>query len=111
MASSEQKRQEIKQFMHEGKTKKEISDIFLQKYGPTVLISPPFSGFNILAWTVPFVVIIVAGYLIYLYISRRDDRDENDDDDDDNNDDGEIEDDIEAELLNDSLADELKKYR
>jgi len=31
---------------------------FVQKYGPTVLAAPTTSGFNVVAWIVPFVVLI-----------------------------------------------------
>lgn len=33
---------------------------FVQKYGPMVLAAPPTSGFNLLAWITPFVVLALA---------------------------------------------------
>lgn len=93
--------------MLQGHTKEEIRKIFLDKYGPTVLISPPFSGFNILAWTLPFVALGGAGYFIFKYIKDREaqraklqpkkpQRREEE---------------IEDEILTASIEEEMKKYR
>ncbi|WP_083248501.1 cytochrome c-type biogenesis protein [Desulfuribacillus stibiiarsenatis] len=103
-----QKREEIKQLLREGHTKDEIKKLFVKKYGATVLISPPFSGFNLLVWTLPFVGIAAAGYFIYRYIKDREERMANA---------PKVskkrteEDEIEDELLRASIEEEMKKYR
>lgn len=44
-----------------------ILQSFVQEYGPTVLISPPAKGFDLLAWLMPFVMLL-AGAALVLYI-------------------------------------------
>jgi cytochrome c-type biogenesis protein CcmH/NrfF len=43
---------------------------FVQKYGATVLAAPTTTGFNVVAWIVPFVVLI-AGLLLVTFIVRK----------------------------------------
>lgn len=42
---------------------------FVQKYGPTVLAAPPTTGFNRVAWVMPFAA-LVFGILLTVYIVR-----------------------------------------
>jgi cytochrome c-type biogenesis protein CcmH/NrfF len=42
---------------------------FVQKYGPTVIAAPTVTGFNIVAWVMPFVV-LVAGLILVVYVVR-----------------------------------------
>ena len=42
---------------------------FVQKYGPTVLATPPTTGFNRVAWVMPFAA-LVFGILLTVYIVR-----------------------------------------
>ena len=42
---------------------------FVQKYGPTVLAAPPTTGFNRVAWVMPFAALIF-GILLTVYIVR-----------------------------------------
>ena len=42
---------------------------FVQKYGPTVLAAPPTTGFNRVAWIMPFAA-LVFGILLTVYIVR-----------------------------------------
>jgi cytochrome c-type biogenesis protein CcmH len=42
---------------------------FVQKYGPTVLAAPPTTGFNRVAWIMPFVA-LVFGIFLTIYIVR-----------------------------------------
>jgi len=43
---------------------------FVQKYGATVLAAPTTTGFNIVAWIVPFVVLVL-GLLLVSFIVRK----------------------------------------
>jgi len=43
---------------------------FVQEYGPTVLASPPSSGFNRAAWVMPVVVPLVSLYLLWEVLRR-----------------------------------------
>src|SRR3954454_19153722 len=47
-----------------GKTKDEIIDALVAQYGTQVLAEPPKSGFDLTAWLVPGLAIIVAAVLI-----------------------------------------------
>lgn len=59
---------EILDLMNEGYTKEEIKDYFIGVYGESILAAPEASGFNILVWTLPFIVIGIAGIGIILFI-------------------------------------------
>jgi cytochrome c-type biogenesis protein CcmH len=43
---------------------------FVQEYGPTVLASPPTTGFNSAAWIMPIVVPLIALYLFFEVLRR-----------------------------------------
>lgn len=43
---------------------------FVQEYGPTVLASPPPSGFNRAAWIMPVLVPLVSLYLLWELVRR-----------------------------------------
>ena len=43
---------------------------FVQEYGPTVLASPPTTGFNRAAWIMPIVVPLIALYLFFEVVRR-----------------------------------------
>jgi Cytochrome C biogenesis protein len=47
-----------------------ILQSFVQEYGPTVLIEPPKSGFNWLAWIMPVAFPIVALFLVWQVVRR-----------------------------------------
>jgi len=50
-------RAEIRAQMETGKDKPAVLAYFADKYGEKILSSPTASGFNLLAWTIPFVVV------------------------------------------------------
>jgi len=53
-----------------GKSRAEILDYFQTKYGEKILSSPTTRGFNLAAWTVPFVAIALGGILIGVVLTR-----------------------------------------
>ena len=63
-------RKKIKDHLEEGKTKAEILDIFVAKYGEEALATPPKKGFNLLGYIMPFVVLLFAGVLIMVIIRK-----------------------------------------
>jgi cytochrome c-type biogenesis protein CcmH len=69
--SSAKKRDRIKQLLSQGYTKNEIKDIFVRDYGKTVLIKPPFSGFSLAAWILPFVALAGAGFFVKRYLDNQ----------------------------------------
>lgn len=54
----------------EGKPDSEIIALFVAEHGKQVLAVPPAEGFNLLAWTMPFVAIAAGLALIWWFIQR-----------------------------------------
>ncbi len=63
-------KQEIARLVQEGKGKPEILSQFIARYGEKILSAPTASGFNLLAWTVPFLVVLAGGGLLG-WVARR----------------------------------------
>lgn len=70
LKACQQMREEIALQLASGESPESIKAYFLDQYGPQVLGEPPREGFNLLAWIVPFVVLVGAGGLL-LFRSRR----------------------------------------
>lgn len=62
---------EVAAYLDEGKDEKSIVDLFIDKYGLTVLSAPPTAGwFNKSAWAMPFVVLLLGVGLVTYYARR-----------------------------------------
>ena len=48
----------------------QIIAFYRHKYGEKVLSAPTTEGFNLLAWTMPFIALVVGGGLIVLAFGR-----------------------------------------
>ncbi len=59
---------EIKQMIGQGRTKGEIIQAFVSRYGERVLAAPTKKGFNLSAWVMPFLAIMAGGVLIYFLV-------------------------------------------
>ncbi len=57
---AKQMRQIVRDKLAAGETRQEILDFFAERYGQAVIAAPPKSGFNLLAWGVPVVGVLVA---------------------------------------------------
>jgi cytochrome c-type biogenesis protein CcmH len=55
-----QMRREIRTMLGEGKTEREILDHYIAQHGPQILAVPEAKGFSLVAWLLPF-VLLVAG--------------------------------------------------
>jgi cytochrome c-type biogenesis protein CcmH/NrfF len=53
-----------------GKSADQIIAAYVAKYGQKILVSPPASGFNLIAWTAPAIGVLGAAILIALMIRR-----------------------------------------
>ena len=51
--------------LSEGESFEQIRDYFVEQYGPQVLGEPPRQGFNLLAWTLPVIVLVLAGVFFW----------------------------------------------
>jgi cytochrome c-type biogenesis protein CcmH len=60
----------IQREITEGKTKDQIISDLVAQYGTTVLAEPPKSGFDLTAWLVPGIAIIIAAIAIGLGLRR-----------------------------------------
>jgi cytochrome c-type biogenesis protein CcmH len=54
--------------LRQGKTEKEITSIFVAKYGKVILAAPTTQGFDLTAWTLPFLMFVLGLGLIYYLI-------------------------------------------
>ena len=52
----------------EGRTREEILDYFVDRYGPDILAAPPKSGANLLAWILPIVGVAAGLGALFLVI-------------------------------------------
>ncbi|MFL5893282.1 MAG: cytochrome c-type biogenesis protein CcmH [Solirubrobacterales bacterium] len=60
----------IQREINEGKTKEQIKNDLVEQYGTNVLAEPPKSGFDLTAWLVPGLAILVAALAIALGLWR-----------------------------------------
>ena len=72
---AKQMRAQVRELLAGGATRKEVLDWFSapERYGPGVLAEPPRSGFYLIAWIVPGVIVVaaLAGGLLTLRAMRR----------------------------------------
>ena len=52
----------------EGRTREEILDYFVDRYGPDILAAPPKSGANLLAWILPIVGVAAGLGALFLVV-------------------------------------------
>ncbi len=65
-----QEREFIRDLIAQGLTKDEIKDRLVDEFGSEVLAIPEASGFDLAAWLVPGVAIVVAGGAIFVGLRR-----------------------------------------
>jgi len=63
-------RKAISAKIEEGLTKDRIIEYMMDTYGETLLAAPTKKGFNLTAWTTPFLAIFLGGFLIALILIR-----------------------------------------
>lgn len=63
-------KKEIAEHIALGETREQILAHFQTKYGEKILSSPTTTGFNIAAWTVPFIGIAIGGLIIGVVLVR-----------------------------------------
>ncbi len=68
--TAEQMRGEIRDLLGQGKTKADILNYYVGKYGEKVLAAPVAQGFNISAYITPFAVILVGAGVIGLIVRQ-----------------------------------------
>jgi len=67
---SDRMRDELSTALTRGDSDDLVLQAFVQKYGPTVMASPPAAGFNLVAWVMPFAVFFSAMGFAVLVVLR-----------------------------------------
>src|SRR5574341_2376715 len=68
--TGEQMRGEIRAMLDQGKTKADIIDFYVGKYGDKVLSAPKAEGFNLSAYITPFIAILLSALAIGLIVRQ-----------------------------------------
>lgn len=61
-------REEIRVQLSEGRSRQEIEQYFVARYGAQVLAQPRFSGIDILVWLLPIVAVIIGGFFFWRFL-------------------------------------------
>ena len=61
---------EVSRRLDAGQSKDAIVADFVEKFGISVLSSPPASGFNLSAWAMPFVALAVGAFMVVFFARR-----------------------------------------
>ena len=61
----------IREQLAQGKSREEIIDYFVARYGEFVLLKPPYAGPGLLVWLGPLVLVAVLAVGAALYLRRR----------------------------------------
>lgn len=61
--------QEVASMLETGKGKAEVMQAMVVKYGERILAAPTKEGFNLTAWILPFVALVVGGFIVAKVIS------------------------------------------
>ncbi len=61
---------EVIQLLNTGRSKEEIIQYFVKTYGERILAAPTKKGFNLTAWILPFLAVVIGGAGIYLFLNR-----------------------------------------
>lgn len=64
-------RREIRRLLGEGKTDAEVYDFLVQRYGEFVLYRPRMSGFTLLLWIAPGILLLVGGVIAVRVVRKR----------------------------------------
>ena len=61
-------RNDLAAYIQRGDSDSLIIQAFIQKFGPTVLIAPTTTGFNRVAWIMPYLVLVLGLGSVYLIV-------------------------------------------
>jgi len=67
-AYAERMRKELASYLDRGENDDLILQAFVQKYGPTVLIVPPDTGFNRVLWVTPYLALVLGLALVVVVV-------------------------------------------
>ena len=61
----------VKDLISKEKTEEEIYDFLSEKYGDWILYNPKFNLGNFLLWSLPYIVFVIGGIIIALFIKKQ----------------------------------------
>ena len=67
---SDRMRGELQQMLGNGMSDEAVMQAFVLKYGNTILAAPTTSGFNLVAWVIPFLVLGSATFFAAILVRR-----------------------------------------
>ena len=67
---SVQIKDQVKEQMGQGKSKDEILEFFVERYGPWILREPPKKGINLFAWIIPVAMLFLGPIAIWAFVWR-----------------------------------------
>jgi len=67
---AQQMRDLIRDQLRSGKTPDEVRAYFVDKYGEWILLSPKAEGLNLIVYIVPFVALLVGGFVVWRTVRR-----------------------------------------
>lgn len=67
---SQQIKEKIREMLAEGKTKDEILNYYVNRYGEWILNKPPVHGAGLVAWILPVAVVVVGLGVLVAFLSR-----------------------------------------
>lgn len=70
-AVSEQMRQEVRTMVAAGKSRDEILDYYVAKYGERILATPRPKGINLLAYILPWAALLLGGWGVLVLLQKR----------------------------------------
>ncbi|UCD38229.1 MAG: cytochrome c-type biogenesis protein CcmH [Fidelibacterota bacterium] len=68
--AAKQVKVQIARLLAEGKTKEEILDMYVAIYGEQILARPRAQGFNLLAYIMPPLILLIGGLLFVYFLNR-----------------------------------------
>lgn len=63
-------RQQVGELLDQGYNEKEVKQAMMSSYGEQILAAPPKSGFNLSAYILPFLFLILGASVLYSIISK-----------------------------------------
>jgi cytochrome c-type biogenesis protein CcmH len=69
--AADQIRKEVRELLAAGKSKQEILDYYVSRYGERILASPRPRGFNLLAYVLPAVFLLSGACVVVLYLKKQ----------------------------------------
>ena len=68
--AAKQVKAQIAQLLTEGKTSDEVLDMYVAIYGERILAQPRAQGFNVLAYVMPILIMVIGGLLVIYVINQ-----------------------------------------